>query len=101
MEIVHDLFRLGDRMRLKFELLAEGPGPSETMIGIRTVEGKNEEVVISKKSVSGQGVEVGTPLQQDAERLLVELPRESLSGRWRIWVPRSEALPDPSLEAAE
>lgn len=88
-------------MRVKFTFLADGPGPSETVIGIRTVGGHQEEVVLSKRLVGGGGVEIGTPLLQEEDRILVELPRESTSGRWRIWVPVSEIVPSPKMQAAE
>lgn len=88
-------------MRIRFTHLADGPGPSETVIGIRTIEGHQEEVVLSRRLVDGQGVDIGTPLLQEEDKLLVELPRESASGRWRIWVAASEVIPSTAMQAAE
>jgi hypothetical protein len=88
-------------MRIKLTSLVDGPGPSEAVVGIRTVDGRQEEVVLSKHLVHESSVEIGTPLLREPNRFLVELPRESTSGRWRIWVPASEALPTPELHPAE
>ena len=35
-------------------------------------------------------LEVGPQLFGQSDRVLVELPRESASGRWRVWIPASE-----------
>ncbi|WP_262029510.1 hypothetical protein [Microvirga sp. Mcv34] len=87
-------------MLIKFNLLANGPGPSEAVVGIRTIDGQ-EEVILSKRLMHGEGVEIGTPLLHEDDKLLVELPRESAAGRWRIWVPKSEAIKAPELHPAE
>jgi hypothetical protein len=75
-------------MRLKCHVLMTGPGPSETTVGISTADGE-EEVVVDAALVHSDGLEVGRVLEKTKDRALVELPRESASGRWRVWVPRS------------
>jgi hypothetical protein len=67
----------------------EGPGPSEATVGIVTTEGE-EEVVVDASLIKDDGLEVGRVLERTRDRALVELPRESASGRWRVWVRRSE-----------
>ena len=74
-------------MRLvKCDVLTEGPGPSEKVVAISTSEGK-EEIVLHSTALDAQGnLEVGF-LGSEGNRALIELPRESASGRWRVWVP--------------
>ena len=88
-------------MRIRFTEIAPGLGPSELVVGIQTVEGKQEEVVISRRQAAHGSLEIGSPILDEPDRCLVELPRESLSGRWRVWVPRSEVIDVMTVQAAE
>lgn len=45
-------------------------------------------VIVHSSEVDGSGAEVGF-IGQREEEVLVELPRETLRGRWRVWVPKS------------
>lgn len=98
---VHGLFLREDRMLVRFLKIAEGPGPSEMLVGVLTVNGLREEVVISKRQAEDGRIDVGSPLIEEGDRCLVELPRESMSGRWRLWVPRSEVDSSVVAQAAE
>jgi hypothetical protein len=73
---------------IRCNVLTAGPGPSEQVVGIDTVEGKEEVVLHSSALVSQDRFEVGV-IGYENDRALVELPRESASGRWRVWVPAS------------
>lgn len=98
---VHGLFLQEGRMLVRFLKIAEGPGPSEMLVGVLTVDGLREEVVISKRQVEDGRIDVGSALIEEGDRCLVELPRESMSGRWRLWVPRSEVDSSVAAQAAE
>ena len=76
-----------DLMNLvKCDILGNGPGPSEKVVEIATTEG-TEEVVLHSSSLDNEGrIEVGV-FEYQKDRALIELPRESTSGRWRVWVP--------------
>ena len=74
-------------MMVKCTLIADGPGPSEVTVSILTVEGHREEVVLAKRFLKDNKMNVGAALMRDGDKYLIELPRESASGRWRIWVP--------------
>lgn len=76
-------------MLIKCQRLMEGPGPSEAIVSIRTTKGEEEVVVYTGLLTNGY-LEVGPQLSGQADRVLVELPRESASGRWRVWIPASE-----------
>jgi hypothetical protein len=69
-----------------------GPGPSETTVAISTADG-SEEVVVDAALIHDDGLEVSRVLEKTKDRALVELPRESASGRWRVWVLRSALAP--------
>ena len=88
-------------MRVVCEVVVVGPGPGEAIVGIRAADGTHEEVIIAKRLVHDGSISVGMPLMREDGRVLVELPRESVSGRWRIWVADSEMRPEHSLQAAE
>ena len=88
-------------MLVRFSEIAQGFGPSELLVGVLTVEGKQEEVVISRRHADNGGIDVGSPIIDEPGRCLIELPRESIAGRWRIWIPRSEVLGSMTAQAAE
>ena len=88
-------------MHLRYSEIAEGPGPSEVLVSVLTVDGMQEEVVISRRHADSGWMDVGSPLIDEADRYLIELPRESMSGRWRLWVPRSQVTDSVRPQAAE
>ncbi len=74
-------------LRIKFTHRESGPIPSETVVTIPTTTG-TEEVVVHTSQATEEGVEAGF-IGEEGDRVLVELPRETVSGRWRVWVPRA------------
>jgi hypothetical protein len=69
--------------------LSEGLMPNEKIAKIKTTNGSFETVEVSISNVRGGKLlayEVGRDSQGN---VLIELPRESVSGRWRIWVEKS------------
>lgn len=87
-------------MFVKVKVERDGPGPFEKIISIRTSEGEAEPLIVSGRILNENMIDVGLPLAFDDNRILIELPRESISGLWRIWVPQSE-VDENSLVAAE
>jgi hypothetical protein len=77
-------------MLVKCRFMADA-GPTEAVVEIVTKEG-SEEVVIQKRLVQRNALEIGNVLGTEGAFSLVELPRETTSGRWRVWVPREEVL---------
>ncbi len=63
----------------------DGLIPSEKIARITTAEGKVEEVAVDNQQIRGNTLVVAE-VGRDENRVLVELPRESTSGRWRMWV---------------
>jgi hypothetical protein len=77
----------GGAMRIKIAGQEEGSIPSETMVTIATAAGP-EMVTVHGSQVHGGSVEAGY-IGRREDQILIELPRETESGRWRIWVPSS------------
>jgi len=66
-----------------------GPGPDEQIVSIPTKSGGEEEVILPNALVRDDTVEVGR-IGGTADSVLIELPQESTSGTWRLWVdPRA------------
>ena len=76
-------------MRLKVEKIGEGLHPSETIVSVKTSSGV-ERVAVSARSIQNDSIPVGWPLGSKDQVTLVELPRETESGAWRVWVPTDQ-----------
>jgi hypothetical protein len=78
--------------QVKIERLRGGQHPSEVIVSVRTADGGTEKLIVDERSIRDEAIEVGYPVGQDDNRLLVELPRESLRGLWRIWIERGSMI---------
>jgi hypothetical protein len=78
-------------MRLKIERVGKGLHPNEAVVAIRTTGG-TERLVVPKRSIVDDTIEVGWPIRTNPTdgSCMIELPRETPSGAWRVWVPRGE-----------
>jgi hypothetical protein len=74
-------------MHLRTAEQIAGPVPFEKVVTIRTASG-SEELIVHTSQISSNGIEVGL-IAQSGDEVLVELPRETLLGHWRVWVPKS------------
>ena len=79
-------------MHLRVTKLADGPGPGEVVVEVTTITGATEQVVVHVSGMVGDTIDVGHPLASGEEQQLIELPRESTSGKWRLWVPQSDMV---------
>jgi hypothetical protein len=68
--------------------VSDGLMPSERIARIETADGKSEEVAVSSQNIEGNQL-TAFEIGRSEGNVLVELPRESTSGRWRIWVKAS------------
>lgn len=77
-------------MFLKVGETNEGVGPSEVVVRIDTTEGP-EEVTVHTSQIQNHRVEVGL-IHRKPEKgvVLVELPRETFKGKWRVWVSQND-----------
>jgi len=85
-------------MRVKVSEVSEGLHPSEVVVAVSTVDGA-ENVVVDRRSLKADTIEVGYPIRQHDDMYLVELPRETSSGSWRVWVHSDQILEEERLGA--
>lgn len=78
-------------MLLKCRRVMDGPGPSEVVVAI-TVDGGIEELMVQESSLKNSALEVGSIVGRNNGLSLIELPRETASGKWRVWVPNDQVL---------
>ena len=79
-------------MWIRVEELGQGQHPSEMVVGVRTSDGTVERVIVDRRSVDNNALEIGCPVGSKDDSLLVELPRETMRGQWRVWMPRNDVL---------
>lgn len=72
-------------MQLKIVSREKGLHPSEEVVSIETKDGR-QELVVDPAIVSDDSLPVGWPVGREDGYLLVELPRQTMSGGWRVWV---------------
>ncbi len=78
--------------QVRVERVREGQHPSEVVVAVRTADGGTEKLVVDQRSIRNGAIEVGYPVGEDKDRLLVELPRELVRGLWRVWVNRDSVI---------
>lgn len=82
----------GSDMKLRIKVLKVGLHPNERIVSVNTTTGE-EKIVVHQRSLLNDTLNIGGyPIDESDDYLLVELPRETLSGAWRVWVPKSEVL---------
>lgn len=71
--------------------ISEGLIASEKVVRISTSDGGIEEVTVSGSMIdqSSGTLHASAIGIEDEQRALIELPRESASGKWRVWVNKS------------
>ena len=74
-------------MKLKAQKIREGLHPSEVVVAVETDNGA-ERLVVPKRSFEDSALEIGYPISDESGRYLVELPQETTSGAWRVWVSK-------------
>jgi hypothetical protein len=85
----------GTVVRVKVKRVREGLHPNEVVVAFDTADGEQETLVVDKRSLHRDTIRVGYPVGRQApNRLLVELPRETLQGRWRVWVSSDAVIKD-------
>jgi cobalamin biosynthesis protein CbiG len=73
---------------IRVETLREGQHPSEVVVAVETAGGRREQMIVDRRAISSTNtISVGYALAHASDRLLVELPRETIRGEWRVWVP--------------
>jgi hypothetical protein len=75
-------------IRVSTNSVLGGLVPAEKIARIEMADGEIEEVSVSADDINANNELMAYFIGRDdkAGRVLVELPRESASGRWRLWV---------------
>lgn len=68
--------------------IEDGLMPAEKIVQVESADGGIEEVSVYAGNLSGNRL-MASEIGRREGKVLVELPRESASGRWRIWVKES------------
>jgi len=86
-------------MRVKVQEIGHALHPSERVVEVTTASGK-ERLVVDKRSIDNGSLSVGSPIARAKDFWLVELPRETMSGSWRVWVKPSLLIEDTKARVA-
>ena len=85
-------------MKVKVVEAGKALHPSEMVVAIKTLTG-TENLVIDKLAVKNDAIGIGFPIRQDGSNYLIELPTESQSGSWRIWVSSDQIIEPQKMPA--
>jgi len=77
--------------KVKVDNIREGLMPSEKVVRIPSATGGFEELSVSARQVQHDAIEAAE-ICRDEGNVLVELPRETAAGRWRVWVHEDRVM---------
>lgn len=80
-------------MRVEVNEIGGGLHPDEVVVSVATRDG-SAELAVDRTSFNGTTLSVGWPVEQEGDFYLVELPRETFQGFWRVWVPKTSVFQD-------
>lgn len=86
-------------MKLRVAKVGEGLHHSEVVVRIHA-NGGDEGLVLDKRALHDGFVSIGFPIRREGDSFLVELPRETSAGNWRVWVDKSQLESNPEKEVA-
>lgn len=87
-----------ETMRIPIKEIGHGQHPSEMVVQIDTKDGP-VRLVVDKRAIEDQTLDVGYAIGSGNGYLLIELPRETMTGEWRVWVPESLVLREAGVAA--
>jgi hypothetical protein len=76
--------------RIKAKVI-KGANQSERIAYIKTAEGVCAEVLLSAAQTGSDHI-VAAEIARDNNNVLIELPQETSSGYWRVWVKENQLL---------
>lgn len=80
-------------MRLAIQVVGDGLHSEEVVVSVQTREGATK-LAVDKEALRGTTLGIGYPVEQEGDFYLVQLPRESFQGSWRVWVPKADVTRD-------
>ena len=86
---------------MRVSVTEEGRGihPNEVVVSIATADG-TERLVVHRRSIVQGALEIGYPIFQEGDKYLVELPRETMRGLWRVWVEQNSVFDSQERQTA-
>ena len=75
-------------MGVKIKTIRKGLHPHEVVVAIQTLTGAIEKLVVHHRMLKNDSIDIGYPINSSDEGYLVELPQETTSGAWRVWVSK-------------
>ncbi len=77
---------------VRIEQVGKGQHPSEVAVAVPTADGGTEKLIVDRRCIRDDMLDLGYPVGEDNNRWLIELPRESLRGIWRVWTARNALI---------
>jgi hypothetical protein len=77
--------------RVKAKKIEPGDINTERVAYIENSAGKEVEIILDSTQANHRSV-VASEIGRQGDKVLIELPRETSSGDWRIWVNRSQLI---------
>lgn len=71
--------------------IVRGANGSERIAYITTAEGVRAEVLLSATQTGSDHI-LAAEVARDKNNVLIELPQETSSGYWRVWVNKNQIL---------
>jgi len=78
-------------MRVRVQNVSEALHPNEAVVEIKTSHGV-ERLVVDRRAIIDETLSIGAPIAQKNDLWLIELPRETMTGAWRVWVRKNAVL---------
>jgi len=79
-----------NRVKARIE---RGSTKSERIAYITTAEGVRAEVLLSAAQTGSNHI-LAAEVARDNNNVLIELPQETSSGYWRVWVKKNQLIPE-------
>jgi hypothetical protein len=71
---------------VRVQKVGDGMHPSEVVVMVRTADGGQEKLIVDRRSLHDDTLDIGFPVGSEPDKFLIELPSETMSGSWRVWV---------------
>ena len=78
-------------MRIKVQPVGSGARPHDVVVEFNTANGP-QRLVVDDREVEDNSLAVGYPLRRDDLFVFVALPKVTLAGSFRVWVPAQDVV---------
>jgi hypothetical protein len=78
-------------MRIKVQPVGSGARPHDVVVELNTANGP-QRLVVDDRDVEDNTLSVGYPLRRDDLFVFVALPKVTLNGSFRVWIPAQDVV---------